>query len=96
MVLEEAQLYTDGSSIPEGNVTLGDFHREKETTRSTGGIVGTDDGDTYQATRVSYPPSSLLSSQSSPPQCSPGSVLCPTSLPTECAIKTLEKARAAP
>ena len=57
MVFEEAQLYTDGSTITEG--TLGDFLRGKETTRSTGAIVGTDDGDTYTATRLDFASSKL-------------------------------------
>ena len=52
MVFEVAQLYTDGSTITEG--TIGDFLRGKETTRSTGAIVGTDDGDTYNATRLDF------------------------------------------
>ena len=48
MVFAEAQLYTDGSTIPEG--TLGDFLKGKETrTKSTGAIVDADDGDTPQS-----------------------------------------------
>ena len=59
MVFEEAQLYTDGSTITEG--TIGGFLRGKETTRSTGAIVGTDDGDTYTATRLDFASSKLTS-----------------------------------
>ena len=50
MVFEEAQLYTDGSTITEGSI--GDFLRGKETTRSTGAVVSPDDGDSYAATRL--------------------------------------------
>ena len=52
MVFEEAQLYTDGSTVTEG--TIGDFLRGKETTKSTGAIVGTDDGDTFNAIRLDF------------------------------------------
>ena len=38
------QLYTDGSTITEG--TVGNSLRGKETTKSAGDIVSTDDGDT--------------------------------------------------
>ena len=57
MVFEEAQLYTDGSTITEGSI--GDFLRGTETTRSTGAVVGTDDGDTYAATRLDFVSSKL-------------------------------------
>ena len=57
MVFVEAQLYTDGSTITEG--MIGDFLRGKETTRSTGAIVGTDDGGTYNATRLNFVSSKL-------------------------------------
>ena len=44
VVFAEAQLYMDGSTIKEG--TVGDFLKGKET-KSSGAIVGTNDGDTY-------------------------------------------------
>ena len=49
MLRSSWRLYTDGSTIKEG--TVGDFLKGKETTRSTGAIVG---GDTYTATGVNF------------------------------------------
>ena len=48
----EAQLYTDGSAFKEGSVAY--FLKGKETTITTGAIVGTDVGDNYTATRVDF------------------------------------------
>ena len=56
IVFAEAQLYTDGSIItgPRGH-----FLKGNEVTKSTGAVIGTDDGDTYTATRLDLVASKL-------------------------------------
>ena len=54
----EAQLYTDGSAFKEGSAAY--FLKGKETTITTGAIVGTDVGDSYTATRVDFATTKLI------------------------------------
>ena len=67
MVFGEAKLYTDGSTTTDTEGTVGDFLRGKETTRSTGAIMGANDGDAYNATRVDFVSSKLTPSLTGPP-----------------------------
>ena len=93
MVFVEAQLYTDGSTITEGKI--GEFLRGKETTRSTGAIVGTDDGDTYNATRLDFASSKLTSFLTELTTLMYARLRSNSNIASDCqgAIKTLQRAK---